>query len=213
MPPLKIVPIVEGDGEVSAVPLLLRRYLGEVKQRYDIQVAPSKNAHGKHNLLKEEGLERFLKYAQAERDVLGIILIIDTDELCAKELAFHLSARSQKLNLKYPVVIVCAQCEYEAWFLASLDTVKSQVGIDTETEFLTPVEELRNVKGWISSQMPAGKVYKETEDQPAMTSQMKFDLVRAKSRSFRRFEHAIDELLSLEDQETRGYVSPFSSTD
>ena len=31
-----LVPIVEGDGEIEAFPLLLRRLLNEVYQRYDV---------------------------------------------------------------------------------------------------------------------------------------------------------------------------------
>jgi len=204
----KIYPIVEGDGEVDAVPLLLRRYLSEVKQRYDIQVAPSKNAHSRNNLLKPDGLERFLKYADKEPEVLGILLILDTEEQCAKDLAFALSKRARKLSLKYPVVIVCAQCEYEAWFLASLETIKPHTKLIDSARYDSPVEERRGVKQWLTSQMPSGKAYKETEDQPAMTSHLDFDLVRPKSRSFRRLEHAIDELLALENTTIRGYVSP-----
>jgi len=48
----KIIPIVEGDGEVTAVPALLRKILVQAT-RYDIQIARPKNANGRGNLLKE----------------------------------------------------------------------------------------------------------------------------------------------------------------
>lgn len=41
-----IVPIVEGDGEVTALPSLLRRLLYEEFMVYDWQILHPKNAHG-----------------------------------------------------------------------------------------------------------------------------------------------------------------------
>lgn len=63
----KIVPIVEGDGEVDAVPKLLWKLLAE-KQRWDIQVTRARNAHGCENLKKHGGLESFIERAWREPD-------------------------------------------------------------------------------------------------------------------------------------------------
>ena len=59
--PPNIIAIVEGDGDVAAVPDLLRRILWERLFRYDIQAPKPKQAHGKPNLLKK--FEKFLHYA------------------------------------------------------------------------------------------------------------------------------------------------------
>ena len=45
----KIVPIVEGDGEEKAVPVLLYKIL-HAMERWDIQIAYPKNAHSCNNL-------------------------------------------------------------------------------------------------------------------------------------------------------------------
>ena len=52
----KIVPIVEGPGEVDAVPKLLNKVLADLS-RNGILVAPPKNAHGVGNLAGHGGLE------------------------------------------------------------------------------------------------------------------------------------------------------------
>ena len=53
----KIVPIVEGDGEVEAVPALLSKLLAEM-QRFDIYVGDIANAHGCGNLTRPGRWER-----------------------------------------------------------------------------------------------------------------------------------------------------------
>lgn len=186
-----IVPIVEGDGETTAAPLLLRRLLWENQQRFDVRIARARNAHGRSNLTKIDGLEKFLERIRRE-PADAVLVLLDADQDCAKELAEDLAARTRVLGLPFPVAIVCAKCEYEAWFLASLETI---MGISYEDD----VEAKRGVKEWLSAQMLPDSVYQETKDQAAMTQQIDFTLARERSRSFRRLEHAIEELLDAID--------------
>ena len=54
---MKLIAIVEGHGDVQAVPVLLRRVLYEKLQIYDIEVAPPIRI-SKNKLLKQGELER-----------------------------------------------------------------------------------------------------------------------------------------------------------
>jgi hypothetical protein len=74
----KIVPIVEGDGEITAVPVLLHRLLQECSE-YHFQIAIPKNAHGCGNLSKEGGIEKFVRYAWLEPSCAAVIVIVDGD--------------------------------------------------------------------------------------------------------------------------------------
>jgi len=215
MPLPRIVPIVEGHGEQNAVPLLLRRLLHEVKQRFDIEVAAAKDANGRNNLLKESGLEKFLRFARLEVNAVGAIVILDAESDCAQTLAYKLAQRAAKLHLPLPVVIVCATCEYEAWFLASLETIGGQAikgspGIKQNAVFKGEIEEKRDVKGWLDSNMLKGS-YKPAEHQAPLTGMIDFTLARQRSRSFRRLEHALDELLDAIDNQTP-MVTPLPKT-
>lgn len=199
-----IIPIVEGDGEERAVPLLLRRLQYEC-QRWDLQIAPPKNAHGRDNLLRSGGLERFLSYAWLEPECAAVLVLLDADEDCPKEIAPQLAERARALNPPCPVAIVLAKCEYEAWFLASLETIagqnlKGRAGLPAGVHFEGDVEAIRGVKDWISRKMLPGRIYKETFDQAPMTALMDFSLARARSRSFRRLEHAFQELVEVVDK-------------
>ena len=126
-----IATIVEGDGDVKAVPGLLRRILGERLLRYDIQATKSKPAHGKPNLLKK--FEQFLQYAVID-NCDAILVILDADEECPVSEARTLANRATALNLTVPVAIVYAKNEYETWFIASLSectgkAIRARLGI------------------------------------------------------------------------------------
>lgn len=201
----KIVPITEGDSEVEAVPILIRRWLWEEKQRYDIQIQRPYNTHGSPKLISD--FERFLKLAQIEPDCAGILVLKDEEDNCAVDVAQDLAKRAIALKLKVPVVIICAVREYEAWFLASLATIagatiKGNVLITSNVTYEGEIENKRDVKGWLKSQFPKGRTYKETIDQVALTQKINFSLARQNSRSFHRFEHALEELIAAIDDNT-----------
>jgi hypothetical protein len=192
-----IVPIVEGPGDVEALPILLRRLLHERFQRYDVEIVRPKKTGGSGKLIKE--LERFLAYAATTPDCGSILVLIDADEKCPRELADSLASRSKALGLDKPTAVVCAKCEYETWFLASLETIRGRAAIAAAVSFTGDVESFRGVKGWLSDQMPSDRNYKETTDQASLTGFIDMDLAQANSRSFRRLCHAVEELLDAMD--------------
>jgi len=64
----KLVPIVEGDGEVEAVPVLLRRLSSEVCGFHDLEILRPKNAHGCGGLTKPGGVERFVQFVATRKE-------------------------------------------------------------------------------------------------------------------------------------------------
>jgi hypothetical protein len=185
--------IVEGQGEVEALRILIEKLIDWEHQQ--VTIPRPKSANGRHNLTKTDGLERLLELVRREDERDGALVLLDADEDCAAELARELAERARKLGLPFPVAVVCAKFEYEAWFLASLETIAGHGSIPAGTRFEDDVEGIGGVKGWLSRQMPGNLMYKETQDQASMTHWLDPDLVRRESRSFRRLEHAIQELL------------------
>lgn len=179
------------------MPILLRRLLHERHQRYDVDIARPKNAHGSGKLIRD--LEKFLSYAALTPGCGSILVLIDADERCPKEFADSLASRSEALALDKPAAIVCAKCEYETWFLASLDTIRGRAAISDTASFRGEVESLRGVKEWLNDQMPADRTYKETVDQPSLTPFIDLSLAHANSRSFRRLCHGVEQLLAAMD--------------
>lgn len=200
--PPNIAAIVEGDGDVKAVPGLLRRILGERLLRYDIQATNPKQAHGKPNLLKK--FEQFLQYAVID-NCDAILVILDADEQCPVSEARTLATRAAALNLRVPVAIVYAKSEYETWFIASLSEctgadIRARLGIPDTEHAPDNLESIRGAKGWLNERMPGDRAYKETEDQGPLTYHIDLELAHLRSRSFRRLCHAVDELVDAIDQ-------------
>jgi hypothetical protein len=200
-----LVPIVEGDGEVQAVPVLIRKYL-TIKRRWDLQIARPKNAHGCGNLTKAGGLERFTELAFREPGCSGVLVLMDLDEEedCPAQLASRFVERIRAHGARRPVAVVFARREYEAWFLASLPTIVNRniagaPALGPGTRFDGDVEGLRSVKAWLSRSFQGTRVYKETEDQAPMTDLMDFCVAATRSRSFRRFTKGMSDLLHAID--------------
>ena len=200
----KIVAIVEGDGEQHAVPGLLRRILTERLCKFDISISQPVVTKGKPNMLKQ--FDKFLRYA-IQRPCDAILLLLDADDECPKEKYVHLSKNAAALNLKIPVAIVYAKCEYETWFICSLSQDKGQKIRDRLRilETITApdnVENIRGAKEWLGQFMPSDRGYTATSDQTALTYHMDLDLVYSRSRSFRRLCHAVEELVQAINSRT-----------
>ena len=206
-----IVPVVEGPGDLEATPILLRKILYGQCNRFDIGVARPKKANGKGNLKRD--LEKFLRYAALNPDCAGILVLIDSDDDCPVELTQIYCERARQAGLSVPIVVVCAVKEYEAWFIASLDTIKDDsLGggsiISAEASYSGDVESISGVKAWLGDQMPSGRAYRETTDQASLTDRIDISLAASNSRSFVRLCHAVDEIVAAIDSGT-AVITPF----
>jgi len=108
-----IVPVVEGHGEVDAVPVLLRRLTAENAPGPYIDVAkPIRRNKG--SLLKEAGLERSVELAARRHGGNGAVLVLmDADDDCAATLGPRLQERAQAVRPGSAIAVVLAVKEYE----------------------------------------------------------------------------------------------------
>ena len=195
----KIVAIVEGQGEKNALPNLLTRIL-HAQQCYDIfPDTDMLNANGVGNLTVETGIEKFVRSAATRRDCGAILILVDADKGCALNRPRDFSRRIQILGVARPVVIVAARRNYENWILASFETMQGQCFDDGTRlpEILTVPQDIEscNGKAAIKEWFPESRSYSEPEDQVAFTRWIDLELVRDRSRSFRRLWHAVEEVI------------------
>jgi hypothetical protein len=192
--------LVEGDGEVRAAPVLVRRLLHEAYARYDFDLRPM-NARGGGNIMRKGGLERFLQIAR--RVAVGVLVLKDAEREyvdCPVSLAYELSARAAALKLQIPVAVACAVCEYESWFLISLHTTR-EVFLRSDAVYAGNPEQECGAKGWLERHRNKQDYtkYKEVEHQELLTARLDLPHTLAHSRSFRRLAHAVQELLAAID--------------
>ena len=188
-----IQPIVEGPGDVAAVPVLLRKLLHESMLRHDTVVMKPVNCTGKSNLRKR--IQDYISYCLGN-NCDAILVLFDADSDCALELVREVCEKCRRLNLPVPIAVVCAVREYESWFLAS---VASIVGHEAAPE--TNPEAVVNPKDRLKSLLSQGR-YRETEHQAKLTARIDLDAASKNSRSFMRLRHAVEELVNAIDENT-----------
>lgn len=123
-----------------------------------------------------------------QRGCDGILILFDSDRDCPKELASVVGAWAQAEAGRVPCEVVIAHHEYEAWFLGSLESLRTWRGIRPEASSHADPESMRGAKEKLEAAMT--RRYAETDDQPALTA--RFDLAAAyrSCRSFRRMVRA-----------------------
>lgn len=190
----RILPVVEGDGDLLAVPELVRRILREIG-RHDVQVA---RPHKRGDLPKVKGrFDDFFQTAVLEQ--CPILWVMDYDcEDCrdqARDVA-DLRERAKHLarDTRYEFVFMIQ--EFETMFLADHETTRKVFpDIDRGLRFPSDPEKIRDAKGWISSARPKGFAYKPTQHQQKLAAQVSIARLRARSPSFGRFEAAVQRLI------------------
>ena len=120
-----------------------------------------------------------------------MLIVLDADTDCPVELARELAARVRVLDSVVPAAIVASNSAFEAWFLADLESiagkcVKGRVLIPAGVRRPEDPDEVRNAKSALSALTAKGTTYRETTHQPSLASMIDIDLVRERSRSFRR---------------------------
>lgn len=188
---VSVCAIVEGDGEVRALPVLLRRLNAWLTPDCDIRVLEPIVVHRMQFLRRDDVFSRYMELAAMKCGERGwILVVLDADDDCPRELGASVAARTKAAVGHRSTAIVLANREYEAWFIAAAQSLHGQRGFCwTPDDASTPPETPRDAKGWIARRMP-GTGYHEVTDQPAFSA--KFDLAQARSRS-RSFQKLCNE--------------------
>lgn len=193
-----IIPIVEGHGEVEAAAGMVRRILYELVEGYEFDVGKPKRLN-RNQVVSD--IPRFLEYAASEPDCGSIIILMDADEDCPQTLACDIRAAVEATGSPYPVAVVCPKVEYEAWFIASVESIRGRsigtrkVVIRKEANCPADIEGVRDAKDWLTRQMPERMAYKPTQDQAPLTHLVDLELARSRSRSFKRLCHAVEQVV------------------
>lgn len=190
---MKLFPIVEGHGEVAAVPVLLRRLLWDHALCFGMDVgAPIRRTSSQFR--REDEVRRMFRLALLQPDCAAVLLLFDGEDDCPYELAAKVRNWAQAEAGKTPCEVVIAYREYETWFLASVESLRGRWSIADDA--LAPVdpEAKRDAKGALEEFMPRCRAYSETGDQDAMSAVFDMALAHQRNRSFRKLVKAVGDL-------------------
>lgn len=181
-----IASIVEGDGEVAAVPVLLRRLGDWLSPEVPLTLAPPIRVRRDRFLNRDAEFRRHLSLAAAKSGDAGwVLVLLDADDDCPAALGPEVLARARAVVPHRSVSVVLPKREYEGWFLAAASSLDGKRGFSCgEVQNFDP-ERLRNAKGWLSERISGGK-YRELTDQAAFSALMDLQQAFDGCRSFRK---------------------------
>lgn len=181
-----VVPIVEGDGEVQAVPVLLRRPGTWLTPANCGVIARPIRVRRDRFLNRPEEFSSHLELAAAKAGAAGwVLVLLDADDDCPARLSATVKERGRAAIPHADLSVVLANREYEAWFVASARALDGHRGFRCPTELPPDPEAPRNPKAWMDERIAGGR-YRETTDQPAFSAAIELEEVHRTSRSFRK---------------------------
>jgi len=210
----RIVLCVEGDGEVEAMPLLIRNVLAAkgLSNRVCVDSIQPFRVGGFFGLLPNnfESWKKKVQAAMQRKHAGGVLLILDSDVLtdkqsrtsCPIEAARQLvqAASIVGAGTRFPLAVVFACQEFESWFISAFNHLAGkrlpdgrQIRTTAIDSPLNPEVAPKAAKAWLSRHIDCG--YKPTRDQLALTQLLTVDDLRSGGcRSFVRLESAVDQL-------------------
>ena len=190
----RIATIVEGHGEVEAVPILLRRIAQDVFPGYAVNI-PRPIRVKRRQILKPGELERSVDLAARRAGAGGgVLILLDANSDCPATLGPELLQRATEARKDRTIRVVLTKTEYEAWFLAAARSIAGRHGIADPIAPPPDPESIRDAKGWLSARMPPRRSYRATIHQPALTAI--FDLHSARpAPSFDKMWRDVSSLL------------------
>ena len=116
--------IVEGYGEVEAVPILIRRIGESLYPELQIRTPPRIRV-SRDKVVKAGELERRVEFAARRiRGQGAIFILLDSDDDCPAHLGPELLGRALQARSDLPIAVVLAKHEFEAWFLAAIESLR-----------------------------------------------------------------------------------------
>ena len=192
---MKLYPIVEGHGEVSAVPVLLRRFLSDHAQCFDVGIgSPIRRTQSQFR--READVHAAVRLALLQPECVAVLLLLDGEDDCPVELATQIRVWAKQAAGAIPCDVVVAYREYETWFLAAVESLRGKCRISQEASAPADPESKRNAKGALEAFMPSGASYAETIHQEKLSAVFDMALAHRRNRSFRKLTKTVGDLLA-----------------
>ena len=205
---LRVVPIVEGEGEVACIRILLDRIWRELLGGEFVEVVrPIRGKRGQ--LVKPSGIEEaighavnILKELPEADDPSLVLILIDADDDCPKDLGPKLLEYARAAHSAIDIACVLANVDYETWFVAAAESLTEYLDLALGPPVSESPEQSRHRKAWVEQRFRRTKEktkYTELKHQPAMTRAMDLTQCRDRSPSFRKLCRELEKRLQRLD--------------
>ncbi len=152
MPRTRLAAIVEGDGEVEALPVLLRTWAPGATTLRPIRVNRDK-------FMRDVEYQRRYVSLAVRQGATRLLVLLDAHDDCAVDAAASLT-QALAVETPIPVAVVMAVKEYETWFLQCLPEFAPHVGFHEAEAVSGAKERVKRYRGR----------YTPTADQATLTA-------------------------------------------
>ena len=203
---MNIQPIVEGHGDVAALPVLLRRLVEEAGTWHVGVGAPIRRTRSR--LVEEAGVKQAVRLALVQPDCRAVLILFDGDDDCPADLGTTVQEWATAAANGIPCRVVLAHREYESWFLAAIDSLRGCRGVLIDAEPHPDPERPRDAKKQLEARMQPGASYLETTDQPAFSTMFSLPDAYRRSRSFRKLADSFANLVRAMEHDVGVWPPP-----
>lgn len=191
---MNLIAIVEGQGEVQALPTLVRRVLHD-RGRYGVVVPPPIRCHRDQFLRDTDTRLRLLRLARLKAGDDGAVLVLlDSDDLCPKEAVPMLRSEIETAVRPLQSAFVFAVREFECWFIAAAESIAANYGLQARPRFEPDPESVRGAKEWLRMNLLPTGVYSPAVDQPALAAKFDWSAAMTRSSSLDKLIRELDRL-------------------
>lgn len=193
---LYIFPIVEGQGDERATPVLIRNLFHNRFHYFEIEVLhPYRLPKGKMKIANEWppvlslAVERLNDRASAAGDKALLLVMCDADDDCPVELKSTIEEYLVGGAGNITVEFVAPSPEYETWFLSAAQSYINHADCVDEILVIPNFNEIRGAKEYFERNiLRPNRYYSETVDQAKFSSILDFSTLPERNcRSLRRF--------------------------
>lgn len=190
---VRIGAVVEGHGDVRALPLLVRRLARLSYPAIQVVVPePVRLDSGKFG--DDRALGRVISLAIGKAEGGPVIVIRDADDDCPAQAGPALLDRARRLRPDASLAVVLAKCEWEAWYLGAIESLRGKLGVPDTADGPADPESIRDAKGSLKRLL--GGKYSESVDQAAFARVFDLDQARSRCDSFDKFCREVARLIS-----------------
>jgi hypothetical protein len=189
--------VVEGHGEVEALPALVRRIADTVGFAGALHVNPPIRVKSGSFLNDQDYFRRYVALAAGKAATRNgsLLILLDCDDDCPASLGPALLRRAQAVRANVDIFVALAHREFETWFITAAVSLRGRRGLPQNLKAPQDAEKIRDAKGWLGERMNTS--YDPVIHQLEFTREFDLKLARA-NRSFDRLYRQIQRFLEVD---------------
>jgi hypothetical protein len=147
--------VVEGDGEVQALPILVRVVAARIDPEVYVHIPTPVLVKRTRIDARFADFERAIEMAVAKIKAQGgILILLDSEGEPPCQLGPALQERARRARGDLPIAVVLAHRMFENWFLASAESLRGRRGLPADLQPPDQPETIHGAKDWLRQRMP-----------------------------------------------------------